>query len=201
MIILRVLRTFILGCGLLALLWLGGLVIFAESLHDLDANVMDADPQPVDAIVVLTGGSERLRTGLELLKQGKAKKLFISGVHPGLSLDNILGNLEIDPALRECCIILGHAAGSTEGNAEETQNWLALENYHSIRLVTANYHMARSLLLFHSLIPDITIVPHPISPETVKLDDWWSHAGTASLLVTEYNKYLFARLDVWMGAL
>jgi uncharacterized SAM-binding protein YcdF (DUF218 family) len=199
MIILRLLRAVVLFFGFCSLFWLTGLVVFAEHVAGLDAAAIDTDPAPVDAIVVLTGGSERVRNGIELLKAGKGKKLFISGVYPGLTLEHILNMMDVDETMRKCCIVLGHAAGSTEGNAEETQNWLSLENYHSVRLVTANYHMPRSLLLFHTLLPDITITPHPIAPESVILKEWWLHAGTAGLLVTEYNKYLFARFGVWAG--
>lgn len=201
MIFLRLLRLVVLASGLLAALWLAGLVMYAEHVRSLDAAVLDADPAPVDAIVVLTGGSERLRTGLELLSAGKGKKLFISGVYPGLTLDKIAGMQDVSADLRACCIALGHAADSTQGNAEETQDWLALENYHSVRLVTANYHMPRSLLLFRTLMPNLTIIQHPIAPETVMLEEWWQHTGTASLLITEYDKYLVARFGIWMGSL
>ena len=68
------------------------------------------------------------------------------------------------------------------------------EHYKSLSLVTANYHMPLSLLIFRAVMPDITIEPHPIAPESVKLDDWWLYPGTASLLATEYDKYLFAQL-------
>ena len=184
-----------------AALWLAGLAVFVEHVKTLDAAVTDPDPAPVDAIVVLTGGSERLRTGIDLLKEGKARKLFISGVHPGLTQERVLSSDPVPDDLRNCCIILGHAAESTEGNAEETQTWLALENYHSLRLVTANYHMPRSLLLFRALLPDIAIVAHPITPESVRLDSWWLHSGTVSLLVTEFNKYIGVRLQLAMGLL
>lgn len=200
MILVRLIRAFVFVCGVCALVWLGGLILFAEHIRDLDAQKTDNAAVTVDAIVVLTGGSERVRTGLELLKEGRGKKLFISGVYPGLSLDTVIGSFDLDPALRQCCVVLGHAAGSTEGNAEETQTWLELEHYHSFRLVTANYHMPRSLLLFRASLPDMTIVPHPIARESVVLDEWWRHAGTANLLVSEYNKYLFARLGILMGA-
>lgn len=196
MIILRLMRTMILSLGILALLWLGGLVLFAEHVRRLDAAASDSNPTQVDAIVVLTGGSDRVKTGVELLKQGKGKKLFISGVHPGLPLEPVLSGMDVDNSLRECCIVLGHAAGSTEGNAEETQNWLALQNYHSIRLVTGNYHMPRSLLMFRTAMPDLVLIPHPVMPENVLMNGWWKHSGTASLLVSEYNKFLFAWVDI-----
>lgn len=196
----RLARFVVMSAGICAALWLAGLVLFANHVRNLDAAA-ENQLAPTDAIVVLTGGSERLRTGLDLLKAGHGKKLFISGVHPHLTLDHVLGNTPLAPDLRACCIVLGHAAESTEGNAIETQNWMAFENYHSLRLVTANYHMPRSLLLFHAVMPEMVIIPHPVAPESVHLDDWWLHVGTASLLATEYNKYLVARFSMMTGML
>jgi len=195
----RLIRVLSLLAGIGAILWLVGLFVFIEHVKTLDAAVLDADPAPVDAIVVLTGGSERLSTGLELLVAGKAKKLFISGVHPSLTLERVLAHHPVPDDLRKCCIILGHAAESTQGNAEETQNWLAAEDFHSLRLVTANYHMPRSLLLFHAALPDVAITPHPVAPDSVKLGDWIAHEGTASLLITEYDKFIGAQIGLWMG--
>jgi uncharacterized SAM-binding protein YcdF (DUF218 family) len=199
MILVRLIRALILVAVFCVALWLVGFVWFVEQVKSLDAAVTDKNPQAVDAIVVLTGGSERVSTGVDLLNAGKGKKLFISGVHPGLSLDRVLGNQSVAGDLRGCCIVLGHVAESTQGNAEETQNWLALEDYHSLRLVTANYHMPRSLLLFRAAMPEVTIVPHPIAPDSVMIDEWGRHAGTASLLFTEYDKYLFASFILWAG--
>ena len=59
--------------------------------------------------------------------------------------------------------------------------------------------MPRSLLIFRNAMPDIIIIPYPVTPDSVKLDDWWMHAGTASLLVTEYDKYLWANLRPWLN--
>ena len=187
--------------GLLLVLWLSGLYCFVLTIEKLAEPSINPDLASVDAIVVLTGGSERLMTGLELLNAGKGKKLFISGVHAGLSLDHIIGYQAIDTHLRQCCIILGHAAESTRGNAEETLTWMTLEDYHSLRLVTANYHMPRSLLIFRAAMPTMEIIPHPIAPDSVKLDSWWERSGTASLLITEYNKYLLALLRLRLEAL
>jgi len=187
-------RHAVTGFILLVIFWLAGFIVFIHAIEVVGEASVTPDLQTTDAIVVLTGGSERVATGLELLNAGKGKKLFISGVHHGLSLDRVLGNQQVSKDLRDCCIILGHAAASTRGNAEETQTWMALENYRSLRLVTANYHMPRSLLVFHAAMPESVIIPHPVAPDSVKLEDWWQHPGTVSLLITEYNKYLFAAL-------
>ncbi|HKO06673.1 MAG TPA: YdcF family protein [Alphaproteobacteria bacterium] len=174
---------------LCALSWTGGLAWFASRIP---SSV--ADPETVtDAIVVLTGGSARLDEGLALLAAKKAQKLFVSGVYRGVEVTALLHVARRAPANLECCIVLGHAADSTFGNAGETAEWMAAESYHSLRLVTAAYHMPRSLLEFHHAMPDIAIVPHPVFPTRVK-EDWWAWPGTAGLILGEYHKYLFALL-------
>ena len=173
----------------LALLWLAGLVWFAE---EIPTKVDDPD-SATDAIVVLTGGSERLRTGLALLAAGRAKKLFVSGVPrevEGAELLRVGGHARAE---LECCIALGHEADSTLGNAAETAAWMAAQNYTSLRLVTAAYHMPRSLLEFRHAMPGIRVVPHPVFPERVK-QHWWLWPGTAALIVGEYDKCLVALL-------
>lgn len=192
-------RGLIFLIGAAALVWVAGLVVFVMRVEAMGEPALNSELETTDAIVVLTGGSERVATGLALLKAEKARKLFISGVHSGLTLDHVLGSQSVTREMRECCIALGHAAESTMGNAEETLTWLDLENAHSLRLVTANYHMPRSLLIFHTAMPEIKIIPHPVAPESVRFDNWWSHPGTASLLVTEYTKYLGTLLRLWLN--
>ena len=137
-----------------------------------------------------------MATGVSLLVAGKGQKLFVSGVHPGHNVRSVLNGLNVSDDLRDCCIILGHTADNTVGNAEETAAWLQAEDFRSIRLVTANYHMPRSLLLFRDTLPETEIVPHPVAPDSVKLAEWWAWPGTSSLLVTEYNKYIVAALHI-----
>ena len=191
------LRVLIFILGLIGAAWAGGLGVFVESIEAFDGTpVMETE---TDAIVVLTGGSERVNTGYELLAAHKGKKLFISGVHRGLTLDHMPNSPAASKDLRDCCVVLGHEAETTFGNAHETHDWMTAENYRSLRLVTANYHMPRSLLVFHKEMPEFIIVPQPVSPDNVKLDKWWERPGTASLLVTEYNKYLVAIVRLWIG--
>ena len=42
------------------------------------------------------------------------------------------------------------------------------EGFHSLRLVTASYHMPRSMLEFARAMPDIAIVPNPVFPEFMR---------------------------------
>ena len=64
----------------------------------------------------------------------------------------------------------------------------------SLRLVTAAYHMPRSRYEFDRLLPGARLISHPVFPATYRQNDWWRWPGSARLLVSEYHKYLIARL-------
>jgi uncharacterized SAM-binding protein YcdF (DUF218 family) len=145
-----------------------------------------------DAIVVLTGGSGRLAAGLELLAAGRADRLFVSGVYRGVEVEELLGLARDAPQELACCIVLGYEADDTRGNASETAEWMRAQGYRSLRLVTANYHMPRSLLEFRRRMPEVEIVPHPVFPPSFRSDEWWAWPGSFSLLVSEYVKYVAA---------
>lgn len=89
--------------------WLAGLMAYA---HDIPDRVVDPDTQ-TDAIVVLTGGSERLAEGLALLRRHMGRKLFISGVHHGVEVPDLLRLAGQKPEGLECCIALGYTADNT----------------------------------------------------------------------------------------
>ncbi len=158
---------------------------------------IDNMTQKTDAIVVLTGGADRLQSSVDLLLNGRAKKLFITGVGGKVKE---LGDLNLqlpknyDP---NCCIELGYRAEDTFGNAAEAAHWMQHHRYKSLRLVTAAYHMPRSLLEFRNAMPDAEIVPHPIFLNHVRTQEWWRWPGTTLLVLGEYHKYLFARLGHW----
>ncbi|NNG04880.1 MAG: YdcF family protein [Inquilinus sp.] len=170
--------------------WGTGFVVFARRA----AAVPQDSGRVTDAIIVLTGGSLRLTTGLSLLEAEQAEKLFVSGVYRGVDVEELLRVSRQAPAAVECCVVLGYAAGDTRGNAEESANWLRSQGYRSFRLVTANYHMPRSLLEFRRVLPEAEIVAHPVAPSNVHVEQWWRWPGTTALLIGEYNKYLVARL-------
>jgi uncharacterized SAM-binding protein YcdF (DUF218 family) len=187
------LRRFLAGLAVIALLlavaWLGGLVWFADRVSRLTPA-----PGDTDAIVVLTGGSERVAEGVSLLSSGKARLLFVSGVPAGVTPEAVLSSAGAGTPALMPNIELGHAARDTIGNAAETAAWARRERIASLRLVTANYHMPRSLLEFRRALPGVAILPHPVFPDRFKDREWWRWPGTATLMVREYDKYLLALL-------
>lgn len=178
--------SFFVGLFVLVL-WAAGLFVFASKIP---TEVAEPEAR-TDAIVVLTGGSGRLRTGLDLLMTDHAAHLFVSGVYRGVDVDQLLEVQQQRPEDVENRISLGDA-NDTRENARETGEWMREQQLSSLRLVTAAYHMPRSLLEFRNVLADVTIVPHPVFPDHVKQSEWWAFPGTFALTVSEYNKFLLA---------
>jgi len=172
------------------ILWLGGLAWFVAG----SVLVTVDRASPTDAIVVLTGGRMRLETGLELLAAGKAGKLFVSGVNPRVDRDTLLRALGPAAEREACCIVLGHAADNTLGNARETAMWMHNEGYRSLRLVTSWYHMRRSLLEFSRAMPLVTVIAHPVFARDWGSEGWRDRLSAVPLVVGEYHKYVAAWL-------
>jgi uncharacterized SAM-binding protein YcdF (DUF218 family) len=155
------------------------------------------------AVVVLTGGRERLKTGFQILCSKRSEMIFISGVHPGETFKSLLKTVELPDVLcpnREALATvthLGYTAKNTKENAQESAQWVKKNSITSLRLVTSAYHMPRSLLEFRQLLPYITIVPHPVYPNGYDRFPWW-RKGVFRLMFLEYNKFLltFARIHM-----
>jgi uncharacterized SAM-binding protein YcdF (DUF218 family) len=174
----------------LVLFWAVGWLWFAAAVVAAKPQLPD---QKTDAVIVLTGGDKRVNTGLDLVADGKADYLFISGVNAKVKPEELIalwrGNHEkVLPKLT-----LGYAADSTATNATESGEWIEKNNIHSVRLVTANYHMARSMLLMQQQMPTLDIIKHPVVPADFEpwKEQFWP------LTFSEYNKYLMTwlRLD------
>jgi len=175
--------------GLLFLLvaaWLTGFLFFVSKVpRDIQTDVHMAD-----AVVVLTGGSKRLEVGFELLGRGRASFMFISGVNSGVKLQDLflIENGYEEKLLDR--VEAGYGAKNTLENAKETASWISQRGYRSLYLVTASYHMPRSLKEFNRQMGNIEIIPYPVFPDSVRLVGWWRWPGTTALLVGEYVKFL-----------
>ncbi len=194
----QLLRSVLLSLTAMVLLWVGGFLLFAAELpRQLPSGAQPAARTGVnDAIVVLTGGRGRLQVGLQLLAAGKGTKLLISGVQTGVPAAELQTNQTGAQTLFSCCVDLGYQARDTWGNAIEAALWMERNGYQSLHLVTASYHMPRSLLLFQQAMPKITLHANPVFSKHVKLADWWLFPGTMKLLAMEYSKYLISLLRV-----
>jgi uncharacterized SAM-binding protein YcdF (DUF218 family) len=149
-----------------------------------------------DGIVVLTGGASRISDAIELLSSGRGRRLLISGVHPSTGLGEISRSMPEYQRMFSCCIDLDHSARNTLGNALETRRWVRERGFHSLIVVTSNYHMPRAMAELGRQLPGVTLMPFPVVPERLRGESWWSRGANAKLLFSEYLKYMAAMLNV-----
>src|SRR3546814_15855960 len=86
---------------------------------------MPAPPQKTNAIVVLTGGPGRIDRALELLEDGQAKRVLISGVAREVKPKELAAEYKRPLALFDCCVALGVDAADTRSNATEVGSGVA----------------------------------------------------------------------------
>lgn len=167
-------------------MWFGGFLWFAETSR----NINETPDHRADLIVVLTGGEQRIDHGLKLFEKGYAQKVFITGVAPNVRPRDL-------KLSDHCCVTLGHEATNTVENAQEVKRWI-LNNrdtkYESVLLITSDYHMLRSLVVFRHTLPELFILPH-----TVKSADWFSSRLAFRLHIREYNKFLAQLFMQYLG--
>jgi uncharacterized SAM-binding protein YcdF (DUF218 family) len=161
-----------------------GFVVFAATLPDKPVRVDGAD-----GIVALTGGGARLDAAVALFERGVGKRLLISGVHATTTKSDLKRIAHGGPRF-DCCTDLGFQAENTRGNATEAARWARAHHYHRLVIVTASYHMPRSLTEFSAEMPDVTLEPYPVEPDGIDFKAWWRDPRAAELLQAEYAKYL-----------
>ncbi len=169
-------------------LWCAGLIFYAFTLYKTPLPPYEK----AEAIVVLTGGKNRVVEGFNLLEKDAAPILFISGVHPDVKVSELIDLWKKGHQHMQCCVILGYQAGNTAGNALETSKWIKEKGFKTIRLVTSDYHMPRTLLNFSLSAPDISIIPHPTETKELKDIHWWLERENFYMITREYNKFILA---------
>ncbi len=171
-----------------AALWLlvFGFVMFATAVMRDQASA----PVQADGIVVLTGGETRIAEGARLLGEGRARRMLISGVNKITRRDELLKLSGLPEHQFNCCVDLGYDALDTIGNAGETKAWAEAKGYGSLIVVTASYHMPRSMAELARALPGTKLIAHPVVPKNFRQEAWWLHFHTTRTLVSEYLKFL-----------
>jgi uncharacterized SAM-binding protein YcdF (DUF218 family) len=147
-----------------------------------------------DGIVVLTGGTSRVVDALELLASGRGKRLLITGVNPGTTTNDIARQTVDYGRLLNCCVDLDYSALNTLGNAVQARRWAIAHDFKSLIVVTSAYHMPRALAELAHQLPDAALIPFPVVSDRLRIEPWWSNSETTKLVLSEYLKYLFAKV-------
>ena len=173
---------------LVLLLWGVGLVTFGQRVAN---STPAADPPVADGVVALTGASSmRIEAATKLLELGKGKRLLISGVNRQVRPAELRDVARGAGRAYDCCVDIGFAAEDTQGNARETAAWVRAHGFRSLIVVTSDYHMPRSLLELHAVMPGVTLFPYPVDTDTLDAPQWWKRSSDAKRMVYEYCKYL-----------
>ncbi|MBH5321662.1 YdcF family protein [Aurantiacibacter sediminis] len=165
------------------IIWALGFVLFVITL-----------PQPVplahsDAVVVPTGSGGRIERGLEILQQGGAEQMLVTGVDVAVQPGEFQVQYDVPNRLMDCCVALGFSALDTRGNAVETAEWMQQQGYTSMRLVTADWHMRRAAAELEAQLPsNISITRDAVRSEP----SLWT-------LFLEFHKFIAAWLLMVLG--
>ncbi len=194
---LRLLRLLIVLVAAVFLIGIGGFLHFAFKIPPATDISTQAAPMDVDAIVVLTGGKDRIMSAMQLLETGSGARLLISGVNTDTSREDLAAQFGGPDTRFACCVDLGFRARTTIGNADETARWVSDKGYTSLAVVTSDYHMPRSLVLLRNEMPNVTLLP--VTVASSGMDRPFSDVRVARLLVTEYAKYVITLLRTRFG--
>jgi uncharacterized SAM-binding protein YcdF (DUF218 family) len=169
-----------------------GFLGFLTFVYSLDRFEQKPETR-ADVIVAMTGGAQRIGDAIDLLAQGYAKRLLISGVNEKTSREEIS---RLNPGQRrlfDCCVDLDYRARNTIGNAIETRRWAERNHFAALIVVTSNYHMPRTLVELNHALPNMQKIPYPVAA-TIDPHEWWHNPSTARVLFSEYVKFI----AVWL---
>ena len=152
-------------------------------------------------IVILTGGTNRIKDGLKIVNKFEKwstfnSKILVSGTGKGFTKMSLAKNIDFDFNLIECCIELDSISTNTYSNAFETLKWVKKNNISEFILITSNYHMPRAFLEFKYRMPNLKIFTYPITPKKHNINNWLGSFQTFSLVLSEYCKFLVANLRI-----
>lgn len=169
--------------ALLVLVYALGFIFFAFTL----GKPAPSTAASTDAAVVLTGGSGRIEHAVDVVEKGKAKRLLVAGADPSVTKVDIVRRVPGSDKLVKCCVDLGSESVDTRSNAEEAGRWLGQHHFHSLRLITSDWHMRRARYEFEKVLGNhYVLVTDAVRTEPGFLT-----------LFGEYNKYVLRRIAVW----
>lgn len=139
------------------LLWYGSFVA------DISYANSSSIERKADGIVVLTGEGNRIAKAIGLLKEKQGHRLLISGVNRDIKRQTLQNSLGVGDRIFNCCIDLDYLALDTKGNAVNTKYWADFHDFRSLIIVTSDYHIPRSRMVMHRLMPEVEMVAVGVS--------------------------------------
>lgn len=183
------------------ILFIGFAIIFYRLFINLgEYLVISETPKDSDVIVVLSGEDGRLQQGAKLYKGGFAKFTLLTNSTVRFST--------VDEAIAfgipKSKILKEERATSTYTNAIYTKEILEQENLESVIVVTSDFHMRRTKLIFNRVFKNTDIQLLYISSDTswFNKDQWWKDNLSKRVVIHEwikivgYQLYLYKWIDI-----
>lgn len=166
---------------------IGGLLILgvwgiSQAKFTYDVLSYKPSSEAAEAVVVFTGGPERLNKAKELYEKTSSEKMFITSVGNGYK------------KVEDENVIIDTSATTTKENAEETAKFARKHRIKKVKLVTAAYHMPRSIKELERAAPDVVIVPHAVYPPNFRKETWYKTSKSLKFLFLENLKYRYVQV-------
>lgn len=178
--VLKITFAFLILC---LMVWGAAFASFLMHINTLSKTPL----KTADAIVVLTGGPDRVNAGMDLLYNDVGSLLYISGVHPQTTRGDILKLWDGSPQ-NICCIYLDKQARDTYQNVRYSLDWADTKKVKKIIVVTSDFHLPRALSLFKAQTKDIDFIPFAVKGNK-----------PLSYVAYEFTKYLYVRINIWFS--
>jgi uncharacterized SAM-binding protein YcdF (DUF218 family) len=167
---------------------------FSRFVARADRAVSPDPPINAQAVAALTGAADARIISAIQLADSLDLPLLISGVNVDATPADIARIAKVDLDKIDCCVTLGKAAASTEGNGNEVADWARRNQVERIIVVTSEYHMERALFELKRAMPEGHFIPHAVMTTKVRPADWYRDTATAKTLIEEWIKYRLAGL-------
>ncbi|HEX4924326.1 MAG TPA: YdcF family protein [Bdellovibrionales bacterium] len=174
----------VLAAGLIWLFWQESRRVLATPFTAWEKDAA------ADCAVVLTGGPNRVREGLDLLAQKQIKKLILSGVNPRSSLREIFPQLPYYGSISEDDVVLEKRSLTTYGNVQQTLALVEALKCRDLVVVTSRLHMYRAMQTFRGAFP----TGFPLNEHSVfsgALEPEWDELATETLKSVFYSLWAY----------
>jgi uncharacterized SAM-binding protein YcdF (DUF218 family) len=154
--------------------------------------VEDADSK-ADALIVLSDDNfyaDRATRAAELFREGKAPIVVASGrrLRPVAGIAELMEHDLVERGVPKDKIVrLAHDADNTQEEAEALTKLAAQRKWHSVIVVTSNYHTRRARYIFHRVFPQgIEVRVASAHDGDFDPQHWWEKRKSVKRLTREF---------------
>jgi uncharacterized SAM-binding protein YcdF (DUF218 family) len=194
---LIVLLCFVVFCAVLYIARGPILRFVAESwmIEDVDGKA--------DALIVLSDDNfyaDRAQRAAELLREGKANLIVASGrrLRPNAGIAELMEHDLIERGVPKDKIVrLAHDADSTREEAEAVARLAKERKWHSVIVVTSNYHTRRARYIFRKVFPQgVEVYVASARDGDFDPQHWWEKRKSIKALTREFAGMMVAMWEL-----